>query len=166
MILVDAYQDITIPFQMSTAEFFTLVQSRLKEDGVMAVNMNMHSDGAGSINAHLADTIASVFPHVYTADVPRTTNREFLPGAERMFCRPSPPMWPPPSPGNCGSWMETISESRLVPYEAGELLLTDDRAPVELLGIRVIDSLIQNEVAAYREIYDQAGIQGLIESLL
>ena len=46
--------------------------------GVMAVNLNMHSDGEGSINAHLCDTIASVFPHVYTADVPGATNRELF----------------------------------------------------------------------------------------
>ena len=78
VIMVDAYQDITIPFQMSTVEFFTLVADHLTEDGVMVVNMNMHSDGEGSINAHLSDTISSVFENVYTADVPRTTNRELF----------------------------------------------------------------------------------------
>ena len=132
----------------------------------MAVNMNMHSDGAGSINAHLADTIASVFPHVYTADVPRTTNRELFAWSGENVLQTFSANVAATESGDLRQLMETISESRLVPYEAGELLLTDDRAPVELLGIRVIDSLIQNEVAAYREIYDQAGIQGLIESLL
>ena len=60
VILVDAYQDITIPFQMSTVEFFTMVREHLKPGGVMAVNMNMHSDGEGSINEALCDTIAAV----------------------------------------------------------------------------------------------------------
>ena len=41
VIMVDAYQDITIPFQMSSKEFFELVKSHLKDDGVMVVNMNM-----------------------------------------------------------------------------------------------------------------------------
>ena len=33
VIMVDAYQDITIPFQMSSAEFFALVKEHLAEDG-------------------------------------------------------------------------------------------------------------------------------------
>ena len=43
--MVDAYQDITIPFQMSSVEFFALVKENLTDDGVMVVNMNMKSDG-------------------------------------------------------------------------------------------------------------------------
>ena len=61
--------------------------------------------------------------------------------------------------------MEDVSE-RLTPYEAGDLLLTDDKAPVELLGMDVIDTLIQNEVALYREIYEEEGLSGVIDSLL
>lgn len=41
VIMVDAYQDITIPFQMSSVEFFTLVKEHLNPNGVMVVNMNM-----------------------------------------------------------------------------------------------------------------------------
>ncbi|MBQ7163772.1 MAG: fused MFS/spermidine synthase, partial [Clostridia bacterium] len=76
VILVDAYQDITIPFQMSSKEFFTLVSERLKEDGVMALNMNMFSDDVNSINAYIADTVAAVFPEVYYARI--EDNRELF----------------------------------------------------------------------------------------
>ena len=41
IIMVDAYQDITIPFQMSSKEFFPLGKDHLTEDGVMVDNMNM-----------------------------------------------------------------------------------------------------------------------------
>ena len=68
VIMVDAYQDITIPFQMSSVEFFQMVKEHLKEDGVMVVNMNMHSEEKGNINEYLSDTIASVFDEVYTVD--------------------------------------------------------------------------------------------------
>ena len=61
--------------------------------------------------------------------------------------------------------MEDVSE-RLTPYEAGDLLLTDDKAPVELLGMDVIDTLIQDEVALYRDIYEEEGLSGVIDSLL
>lgn len=165
VILVDAYQDITIPFQMSTVEFFTLVRDHLKPGGIMAVNMNMHSDGEGSINAHLCDTISSVFDAVYTADVPHTTNRELfawndadaltaLSGGTDALTR-----------ADLRRNLEDVAQ-RLTPYTAGDLLLTDDRAPVELLGIQVIDSLIQDEVSYYRDLYEREGLQGVVESLL
>lgn len=166
VILVDAYQDITIPFQMSTVEFFTLVRDRLKEDGVMAVNLNMHSDGEGSINAHLSDTIASVFPYVYTADVPHTTNRELFAWTGEDVLDTFQTNVEQTASSQVRSLMEEIGEERLAPYEAGDLLLTDDQAPVELLGIQVIDTLIQNEVDQYRAVYEEQGLQGLIDALL
>ncbi len=43
--------------------------------------------------------------------------------------------------------------------------MTDDRAPVELLGIRVIDDLIRQEVSYYRELYDREGIGGIRRAL-
>ena len=43
--------------------------------------------------------------------------------------------------------------------------MTDDKAPVELLGMRVIDELIRNEVAYYKTLYEEQGIQGVINAL-
>ena len=37
--------------------------------------------------------------------------------------------------------------------------------PVELLGMQVIDQLIQDEVTYYKGIYEQEGIKGLLDSL-
>ena len=78
VIMVDAYQDITIPFSMSSAEFFTLVREHLNPGGAMVVNMNMRS-GEGGINARLCDTMASVFPTVMTVDVGGSKGRSPLP---------------------------------------------------------------------------------------
>ena len=52
-----------------------------------------------------------------------------------------------------------------VSYEKGDYILTDDKAPVELLGMRVIDQIIQEEVAYYKKIYEREGVQGLLEEL-
>jgi len=43
--------------------------------------------------------------------------------------------------------------------------VTDDKAPVELLGMQVIDQLIEEEVAYYKGIYERDGIQGVLNSL-
>ena len=164
VIMVDAYQDITIPFQMSTAEFFTMVREHLTEDGVMVVNMNMRGEREGNINEYLADTIAAVFPEVWTVDVPNNTNRElFASGRADMILRMER------NTAHCEDvrlrdMLERIA-SGLIPYEAGERVMTDDRAPVELLGMQVIDDLIRDEVMWYRRIYEEYGIEGVLGSL-
>lgn len=78
VIMVDAYQDITIPFQMSSVEFFTEVYEHLKPGGVMVVNMSMRSESEGSMNEYLMDTIKSVFPCAWTV-----RERRDQPGAVR-----------------------------------------------------------------------------------
>lgn len=180
VIMVDAYQDITIPFQMSSVEFFTLVKEHLTENGVMVVNLNMRSDEEGNINQYLADTIASVFSEVYTADVSGYTNRE-------LFASNNPDMIENlvENTENIYSLnavssdsakatvaeirelkelMETV-QSRLVCYEAGDYLLTDDKAPVELLGMQIIDAMIEDEIGYYKDIFEREGLSGLLDSL-
>ena len=161
VILVDAYQDITIPFQMSSVEFFTLVRDHLSPGGVLAVNLNLHSDGEGSINQALCDTIASIFPHVYTVDVPYTSNRELFAAQDG-----DPAQWLLENQGQLQNedlrqHLEIVSQT-LEPYTGKGTILTDDRAPVELLGMRAIDGLIQNELAYYQNLYRTKGISGLL----
>ena len=163
VIMVDAYQDITIPFQMSSVEFFTLVKEHLTDDGVMVVNMNMKTNTEGGINEYLADTISTVFPSVYTVDVSNNTNRE-------LFASSNPEMIERLRTGieaeedaDLKAMMEKV-DAGLNVYEAGDLILTDDKAPVELLSMNAIDALIKDEVAYYKKIYDEQGIEGLMES--
>ena len=56
-------------------------------------------------------------------------------------------------------------EEHLTPYQAGDYVMTDDQAPVELLGMQVIDELIRDEVSYYRGIFEEEGIQGLLDEL-
>ena len=50
-------------------------------------------------------------------------------------------------------------------YEAGTYIFTDDKAPVELLGMEVIDELIKDEVTYYKDIYEREGIKGVWDNL-
>ena len=164
VIMVDAYQDITIPFQMSSVEFFALVKEHLAEDGVMVVNMNMRGSGEDSINAYLSDTIASVFGEVYTVDVKGSTNRELFASNNPRMIENLKRHKETVADESLLVMMDTVSEN-LIPYEAGNRIMTDDKAPVELLGMRVIDELIRNEVAYYKTLYEEQGIQGVINAL-
>ncbi len=223
VIMVDAYQDITIPFQMSSTEFFTMVKEHLTPHGVMVVNMNMYSNDPddmeeGSINTYLADTISSVFENVVTVDVPNATNKELFASVDGGFMdrlaagaglendsdsiggagleNDSDSIGgvglendsdneigagPEENSGNDGGIelgngstfavdpvlrdMMQRAYQTATAYNSTGHIMTDDKAPVELLGMRQIDLIIKNEVAYYRRIYENYGIQGLLELL-
>ena len=47
--------------------------------------------------------------------------------------------------------------------EGGDYILTDDKAPVELLGMAVLDEIIGTELDALREQIREEGIMSLLE---
>ena len=166
VIMVDAYQDITIPFQMSSTEFFTLVKDHLKDDGVMVMNMNMHSDGneTDDITLYLSETVSSVFDDTVTVDVSYTTNRELfacMGGDLKQSLENN--MSEVTDPELYG--MLEVTNANLKDGLKGDHIFTDDKAPVELLGMRTIDTIIQGEVGQYKEVFKEKGLKGLIEAL-
>ncbi len=179
VIMVDAYQDITIPFQMSSVEFFTKVKEHLTPQGVMVVNMNMYSDEKGftdeklssdadrssvSINTCLADTIASVFGSVAVVDVQNSTNKELFAVVEKdcdLMNRVNNDLVFEKNE-ELVSMMQKV-KNRAFSYSASGNILTDDKAPVELLGMKQIDSIIKEEVDYYKGIYKERGLQGILE---
>ncbi|MBP5252284.1 MAG: fused MFS/spermidine synthase, partial [Lachnospiraceae bacterium] len=163
VIMVDAYQDITIPFQMSSVEFFTLVRDHLKDNGVMVMNMNMHGNGETDITTYLSDTVASVFPNVATVNVKGSTNRELFASMNIDLYRSLEFNTLISSDSKFVNVMGLVLND-LTEYEGTGLILTDDKAPVELLGMEVIDVLIEGEIGYYKEIFKEDGLSGLIES--
>ena len=174
VIMVDAYQDISIPFQMSSIEFFKEVYDHLNDDGVMVVNMNMRSDTEGNINEYLSDTIASVFPSVATVDVRGYTNRELFAVKEgEVSARFDAGIDYIRKKGvSTGSTDEELIalmaavRDGMQEYEGGQHIFTDDRAPVELLGMREIDGMIRDEVGYYRSVYERDGIDGVLGEIM
>lgn len=163
VIMVDAYQDITIPFQMSSVEFFQSVRSHLKPGGVMVVNLNMHGTEEGGIADWLSDTVASVFPEVMTIDVPGNTNRELFAGDAGMKAALAQNQQSVRNP-QLRNLLAQIGD-RAVLYRSGGRVLTDDKAPVELLGMQELDGLIRKEAGQYKRIYREEGIPGLLQNL-
>lgn len=174
VIMVDAYQDISVPFQMSSVEFFREVKEHLAPGGVMVINMNMRGQGEGSINAYLSDTIGSVFPHVYTVDVDNGTNRELfaseVPDMVNRLAKNTEALAKRPSLGTVTPdqqkefvAFQRLNAFRLKPYKKGNHILTDDRAPVEVLSMQALDGIIQEEVAGYKKVIKEKGIKGLLE---
>lgn len=163
VILVDAFRDITIPFQMSSKEFFTLVRGHLTDGGVMVVNLNMTSDRENGINEALCDTIASVFPSVCTADVKGSTNRELFASAGGNLPAALRENTARLSDAALQAQMRTVAAG-IEDYEPGTRVLTDDCAPVELLGMRMLDVYIGEELHYYQDILHKDGLAGLIRA--
>lgn len=128
----------------------------------MAVNLNMKGSEEGNINQYLSDTIGSVFQNVYTIDVPGCTNRALYAFDSGETVERFRRGITAETDEDLTGLMQKILEG-MRPYEAGNLIMTDDKAPVELLGMRVIDSLIRDEVEYYRGVYEREGVEGLLK---
>lgn len=161
VIMVDAYRDITVQFQLSSVEFFSEVKAHLNEGGVMVLNLNMTSKEENSINDYLCDTVDSVFGSVYTAKAG---------GNIEVFASDNPNMVENlrdayPTMNDALLPMMGYVEDNLVLYEGGDLILTDDKAPVELLGMKVVDELINDQLAYYKSLFKGKTIKEMIDML-
>lgn len=164
VIMVDAFQDITVPFQMSSVEFFTMVKEHLKPGGVMVINQNMRATREGNINEYLSDTIASVFPYVSTVDVDGYTNRELFASAEPVDAETMEERISSVSDSDLRTLLQKVYAGT-VSYTGGNRILTDDKAPVELLSMRAVDDIIRDELVYYRQMFREEGLSGILEEL-
>ncbi len=164
VIMVDAFRDITIPFQMSSVEFFRLVREHLAPGGVMTVNLNMKAGGPGNINERLIDTIASVFPALRVVEVEGDTNLALFAATDEATLERLPRLAGRLQNAELSSLMRHVA-TRWQSPPRGRAPLTDDRAPVELLGMRALDGIIQEELRYYKGIYQREGFDGLRKTL-
>ena len=73
IIAVDAYRPPYIPPQMTTQEFFQIAASHLTENGVLTLNSASVPGDRRLING-LATTMRTIFPSIYTVDIPGSLN--------------------------------------------------------------------------------------------
>lgn len=165
LIMVDAYQDITIPFQMSSIEFFNSVKEHLTPDGVMVVNMNMHTNKEGSINDYLSSTIANVFSEVATVTATNNTNMIlFASNNEQVFSEYKTMCAELDTQTLFGTQMQAVANS-LTPVTNTSLILTDNKAPVELLGMQAIDTIIANTLEYYKDEFRGKSLSQILETI-
>jgi hypothetical protein len=161
--MVDAYKDITIPFQMSTIEFFNSVKSHLNKNGVMVVNMNMTSDKDGSINNYLEDTIKSCFNSVYTCTY--GGNKELFASNDYDVKE------------SLSAKIKGIADTKLKlvintvyrnmeEVTTSNYILTDDKAPVEVLGMQVLDEIIVEELSYIKQTIKGKSLKELLDMVL
>jgi predicted membrane-bound spermidine synthase len=131
---IDAYKLPYIPWHLTTVEFFEDVRAHLAERGVVAVNVGRTVNDRRLIEAFTA-TLGTVFPSVHVIDVPNTCNSIIVATVQ------------PTVPGNLLANRDLLggdvhpllprvlsrAYEQLQPTPEGGMILTDDRAPTELL---------------------------------
>jgi spermidine synthase len=132
---IDAYRQPYIPFHLTTKEFFEEVGRHLTPDGAVMINAGRTSGDTRLVEA-LANTMGQVYPHVYVIDVPTLANsmivgtfaessiadfrtnaeaaKSLHPALDEVFTRS----------------IERGSMRKIAP-QAGGIVFTDDKAPVE-----------------------------------
>lgn len=157
IVMVDAYHDITIPFHMSTTEFFAQIKEHLKPGGIIMININMRSDKSTEVEDYLTQTLRSNMQKVYKFSVPNTTNvfvfssdntdllSDFRNNAGQLDDDN-------PIKALARSITENCSEVTDTKY-----VFTDDLAPVEVLGQKVLNDIVSQELAYFREELTNSG---------
>lgn len=142
-VYLDAVNDYSVPFQLTTAEFFGKVKGLMTSRGALMVNCIDILD-SGRLTGALYNTLRSVFTHVavFTEE-----GYERMRGDSRLTFVLVASARPPPDPSLAG--IAALDEERLESYVArsGRLVLRDGYAPVEALLAPVVRASSQ-EVAS------------------
>ena len=149
VITVDAYKVPYIPWHLTTREFFGMVNERLSETGVLAINVGRVPNDRRLVDA-VAATLATVFPTVHAIDVPGTLNTILV--ATRQ----------PTTIGNLRANLAALpaaadpllrdtlalAVANVVPVALDGPVMTDDRAPVETISDSIVlRYLLENGLA-------------------
>ncbi|MFZ5949867.1 MAG: spermidine synthase [Candidatus Rifleibacteriota bacterium] len=149
LIFLDAYHDVTCPFHMATREFFQQLGKNLDNDGIIALNINLRSGFTPDLFSYISSTMASVFPSVAVCSHPDYYNRIIFAAKNPDFLhvfKKNADALPLDHPLKK---LVTGSIPHFSSVQKSEFILTDDLAPVEMIGFKMMNEQIR---AAFKEI--------------
>ena len=136
IIALDAYaRELTIPFHLTTTQFFTQLSEHLAPNGLLAINVNTASTDSLWLRS-LGRTLYAQFPHLRLIHVPQSCNYLLL------ASRKSLPAENLSAPSAVIPLLPTLRTT--IPLRTDGLLLTDDRSPTDLLGFAALISPTNN----------------------
>ncbi len=142
LIIIDAYNNqLQIPFHLTTEEFFKLIEEKLHEKGMVAINVNAESEKSELLLA-IANSIAYNFSNIMITPINFSFNYMIVGRNEKInFDNIS----------NRDIRKELINtlkntkdKSYNFKYEKNALKLTDDKAPIEYLTDKMIFEYINH----------------------
>lgn len=135
--LIDAYRQPYIPFHLVTTEFFALVRSHLRDDGVVAVNVASVRGVSKRLAAMIYRTMRETFPTVVIVNATPSNDVIFATTRPRSPGQFASAVEALPLEGDATGLARIKDQVRAKTHEEVEGwrdadVLTDDRAPVEM----------------------------------
>lgn len=144
VIAIDAFQQPYIPFQLTTREFFTQIRDHLSPTGVVTLN-TAHTATDYRLVQAFVNTMSTVFPNVYTFNVPNTFNTEVMatvqPTSLATF-QANMSQFPPDNV--MGQLASEVVPGATQGHPDGGIVFTDDRAPIEQITDQLLLNYIQH----------------------
>lgn len=142
VVAIDVFDQPYIPFQFTTREFFTQVRDHMTDTGTIVLN-TAHTTHDYRLVQAFVNTMKSVFPSVYTFNVPNTFNTEIMatkePTSIATFQKNLARQPPEETLGQVASEvLPVVTEA----HTDGGLVFTDDRSPIE----QITDQLLLNYI--------------------
>ncbi|GHO42480.1 spermidine synthase [Ktedonospora formicarum] len=141
-VVIDAFQQPYIPFQLTTKEFFNQVRARLSPQGVVALNTGHTSTDYRLVQSMVA-TMSKVFPSVYVLNVPNTFNTVVMatmqPTTIETFRSQLSQLDPTTTMGQVANEVVPVVE---IGRPKDGIVFTDDRAPIEQITDQLLLSYI------------------------
>lgn len=146
IIIVDAYQnELYIPWTLTTQEFWGLINDKLTEEGIVAINVNSTSRKSDLLNS-ISNTMASVFDNTYMMRMQMESWNYMITASQNKLDFQSL--------ANLISDKELqdlaavfIDRAEIVRYDDKHMVLTDNRAPIEFMteamGLDYLKTLIR-----------------------
>ena len=144
VVMVDAYQQPYMPFQLTTREFLEEIKAHLSPTGVVTFTTGHMCTDYRLVQAFV-NTLSQVFPSVYLFDVPGTLNTEIMATMqptsittfrENLLDIPPNALLAPVA----DEALQAVQQAR---PERNGIVFTDDHAPVEQLTDQLILSYIR-----------------------
>jgi len=157
LIILDAFGSSSIPFQLVSAEAFALTKSLLRENGLLAVNIQCagwHDRIVRSFGATIERSFSQVLA-LPIAEPPNTPGNLILLASDRSLDLPENREPPVPIDRKTTAYDRFHAwENRFRPDTQHALVITDDLNPVDVWSETL-------NVASRRELHDYFGNKGL-----
>lgn len=144
-VVIDAFQQPYIPFQLTTKEFFSQVHSHLSPQGVVTLNTG-HTQTDYRLVQSIVATMSTVYPSVYVFNVPNTFNTVVMatmqPTSMETFRAQLSQVDPATTLGQVANEVLPVVQKG---QPGNGVVFTDDRAPIEELTDQLLLSYIQGQ---------------------
>jgi predicted membrane-bound spermidine synthase len=149
IIIIDAYKQPYIPFHLTTIEFFEEVGARLNDNGIVAINVaSLNSES--KVLLMLENTIVNTYEHVFIFNPTGTLNYLIIASSNELSFDIN-------DAGNselADITSDARSRTRRVSPDANLMVLTDDRAPVEMYtDMMIFDYILKSDTRRYTQLF-------------